>query len=48
VAVGDVVAVIEAMKMKTEVVSDAAGQIRSIAATVGQPAEAGAVLVVVG
>ncbi len=48
VAVGDVVAVVEAMKMKTEVVSGAAGVVRSIAATLGQPVEAGAVLVVVG
>lgn len=48
VAVGDVVAVIEAMKMKTEVVSRAAGTVRAIPVTVGQPVESGTVLVVVG
>lgn len=47
VAVGDVVAVIEAMKMKTEVISRVAGSVRSIAVAVGQPVEAGEVLLVV-
>jgi biotin carboxyl carrier protein len=48
VAVGDVVAVIEAMKMKTEVVSRAAGTVRAIPVAVGQPVEAGTILVVIG
>ena len=48
VAVGDVVAVIEAMKMKTDVVCRTAGTVRAIPVAVGQPVEAGSVLVVVG
>ena len=48
VAVGDVVAVIEAMKMKTEVVSRVAGTVRAIPVTVGQTVEADTVLVVIG
>jgi len=48
VAVGDVVAVIEAMKMKTEIVSHVAGTVRAIPVAVGQPVETGTVLVVVG
>jgi biotin carboxyl carrier protein len=48
VAAGDVVAVIEAMKMKTEVVSHVAGTVRSIPVAVGQPVEAGTILVVIG
>ena len=48
VAVGDVVAVIEAMKMKTEVISNVAGSVRALPVAVGQAVEAGTVLVVVG
>lgn len=48
VGVGDVVAVIEAMKMKTEVVARAAGTVRAIPVAVGQPVEAGTILVVLG
>lgn len=48
VAVGDVVAVIEAMKMKTEVISRVAGTVRAVPVTVGQAVDAGAVLVVIG
>ena len=48
VAAGDVVAVIEAMKMKTEIVSNVAGTVRAVPVAVGQAVEAGTVLVVIG
>ena len=41
VAVGDKVAVIEAMKMKTEVRSKIAGKVTAIAAKVNEPVETG-------
>lgn len=48
VAVGDVVAVIEAMKMKTEIVCRAAGAVVAIPVTVGEAVDAGTVLVEIG
>lgn len=44
VAVGDVVMVLEAMKMNTEVTSPAAGKVASVAVTPGQTIEEGQVL----
>lgn len=48
VAAGDVVATIEAMKMKTEILSKAAGSVTSIPVKVGDAVDAGATLVVIG
>jgi glutaconyl-CoA/methylmalonyl-CoA decarboxylase subunit gamma len=47
VSAGDKVAIIEAMKMKTEVVSKIAGKITDIAARVNEPVETGQVLMTV-
>jgi glutaconyl-CoA/methylmalonyl-CoA decarboxylase subunit gamma len=44
IAVGDKVATIEAMKMKTEVVSKIAGKVTNIDAQVNEPVETGQVL----
>jgi glutaconyl-CoA/methylmalonyl-CoA decarboxylase subunit gamma len=44
IAAGDKVATIEAMKMKTEVLSKIAGKVISIAARVNEPVETGQVL----
>ena len=44
IAVGDKVATIEAMKMKTEVISKIAGKVTAIAAQVGASIETGQVL----
>jgi biotin carboxyl carrier protein len=48
VAVGDKVAIIDAMKMKTEVVSKLAGKVTNIAAKVNESVETGQVLLTVG
>jgi glutaconyl-CoA/methylmalonyl-CoA decarboxylase subunit gamma len=48
VAVGDQVATIEAMKMKTEVHSKVAGKVTGIAAKVNESVETGQVLMTVG
>jgi biotin carboxyl carrier protein len=48
VAVGDKVATIEAMKMKTEVRSKIAGKVTSIAANVSESVETGQVLMTLG
>lgn len=48
VAVGDKVATIEAMKMKTDVLSKVAGKISNIAAKTNESVETGQVLMTVG
>jgi biotin carboxyl carrier protein len=48
VAAGDKVATIEAMKMKTEVLSKIAGKVATIAARVNEPVETGQVLMTLG
>ena len=48
VAVGDKVATIEAMKMKTEVMSKIAGKVAHIAAKVNESVETGQVLMTLG
>jgi biotin carboxyl carrier protein len=48
VAVGDRVATIEAMKMKTEVLSKVAGKVTNIAAKANESVETGQVLMTVG
>ena len=48
VNVGDVVCILEAMKLENEVVADAAGVIKSIAVSKGTTVENGQVLVVIG
>lgn len=45
VAVGDLLAVIEAMKMKTEILARVSGTVAAIPVQVGQAVDAGAVLV---
>jgi biotin carboxyl carrier protein len=48
IAVGDKVATIEAMKMKTEVMSKLAGKVAHIAAKVNESVETGQVLMTIG
>jgi biotin carboxyl carrier protein len=48
ITAGDKVATIEAMKMKTEVVSKINGKVTNIAARVNEPVETGQVLMTVG
>ena len=48
VNVGDVVCILEAMKLENEVVADAAGVVKSIAVSKGTTVENGQVLVVIG
>jgi biotin carboxyl carrier protein len=48
VAVGDRVATIEAMKMKTEVLSKLAGKVSHIPAKVNESVETGQVLIIIG
>jgi biotin carboxyl carrier protein len=48
VAVGDRVATIEAMKMKTEVMSKLAGTVSSIAAKANESVETGQILMTLG
>ena len=48
VAVGDKVATIEAMKMKTDVLSKVAGKVSNIAAKANESVETGQVLMTVG
>lgn len=45
VAVGDLLAVIEAMKMKTEILSRVAGTVTAVPVQVGQAVDAGTVLI---
>jgi biotin carboxyl carrier protein len=47
VAVGDKIAVIEAMKMKTPIHAQQAGTVASVAVKPGDPVEAGAVLMTI-
>ncbi len=48
VAVGDVIVVVEAMKMKTEILARHEGVVTALPVAAGQPVEAGAVLAVIG
>ncbi len=48
VNVGDVVCILEAMKLENEVVADKAGVVKSIAVSKGTAVENGQVLVVIG
>ena len=48
VNVGDVVCILEAMKLENEVVADAAGVVKSIAVSKGTTVENGQLLVVIG
>lgn len=48
VNVGDVICILEAMKLENEVVADTAGVIRSIAVSKGDSVQNGQLLVVIG
>ncbi|MCF8197741.1 MAG: biotin/lipoyl-binding protein [Sulfuritalea sp.] len=47
VSVGDRLAVVEAMKMKTPIISGVAGKVTSVAVKAGDPVEAGQVLMTI-